>query len=382
MFSRRTDHDRAPNAVTRALAAARDAGSIRADLTVSNPTALGLGFGDVAIHAALADTSLERYEPDPSGSRATRDAFGEVLGLPAGDVIVTASTSEAYAYLFAVLADPGDRVLVPRPSYPLLEWLAKLSGVELVPYDLRYDGERYLDDVSLHLPLALDRPARAIVAIHPNNPTGSYLKRDELTRLAACGIPLVLDEVFAHYPIESAPPSPFVADAGVAFRLTGLSKLCALPQMKIGCIGVTGDRALVDEAKARLELVADTFLSVASPSDHAASRLIVQSGGVRERIGARCRENLATLDRLLAQTSASRLRVEAGWCVIVRMPAIATEDEWTLALLARGVAVQPGWFYDLGSGVHVVVSLLPDPTEFEFGIGQLVRSLSRPDSSR
>jgi len=372
VFSRRSDHEREPNAITVAFANARARGALRADLTTSNPTLVGLGLDADAIRSAYAGLPIDRYDPDPRGSHASREAFAKRLGLDASRILLTASTSEAYSFALSILADAGDSILVPRPSYPLLEWLARLAGVELIPYDLRYDGSWYVDFDSIVDEVA--RRAKAIVVVSPNNPTGSRLRDDERDRLLSYGTPLVIDEVFADFPLDvSVPSAPRRPREGLIFRLTGLSKLAALPQMKLGCIGVDGDQALVDEAYARLELVADTFLSVSTPSDLAASRLIDATALVRERIVARCRANLARLDSAVSGTTLTRLRAEAGWSAIVRFPALATEDSIVLALLDEGVAVQPGWFFDLPRGPHVVVSLIGDESEFAFAAERLVR---------
>lgn len=374
MFSRRTDHDDAPNPLAAAVAAARTSGRALLDLTISSPADAGLGPGAEAILAPLGDPRALRYEPRPFGLDEAREAAARALGLVAERVVLTASTSEAYAFAFAILADPGDSVLVPRPSYPLLEWLARLSGVSLVPYDLRYDGSWYLDRASVRE--AVTAGARALVCVSPNNPTGSWLTEEDREFLLDLGLPLVVDEVFAAYPLERAGvPLHAPSTRGLVFRLSGLSKLAALPQMKLGFLGLEGGDAEVREALRRLELVADTFLSVSTPIQLAAKRWLEAAAEMRPAIVARCRGNLATLDEELAGSAAHRLHAEAGWYAIVRFPDLIDEEELALRLLEAGVITQPGFYFDLPFRPCVVVSLLAAPETFREGARRMRATL-------
>lgn len=363
MFSRRTDHDDEPNPLAAALAHARGERRELLDLTVSSPADVGLGLWPDQILSPLADPRSLRYEPRPFGLDEAREAVAREMGVEASRTVLTASTSEAYSFAFALLADPGDVVLVPRPSYPLLEWLARLSGVSLVPYDLRYDGSWYLDRASVRE--AISPEARAIVSVSPNNPTGSCLTEDDRDFLLDLGLPLVVDEVFARYPLGpgSAPRLP-TATRGLVLRLSGLSKLASLPQMKLGFIALEGGPREVAEALRRLELVADTFLSVSTPVQHAAERWLEAASLARPAVVERCRQNLAELDHALAGSAAHRLDVEAGWYAIVRFPDVIDEEQLALRLLEAKVVTQPGFYFDLPFRPCVVVSLLPEPETF------------------
>jgi len=373
-FSRRSAHDLAENALTRALTAARAKGEVL-DLTTSNPTTAGLAPLSERGRLALSSPSVETYEPLPFGLPGTRAAIAESyadlgISLSPDDVICTASTSEAYAWLFSLLADEGDCVLVPAPSYPLFSYLAAYQGVRLRPYPLRYDGAWHVDLPALREVRASEPRARAVLSVSPNNPTGSTLKAHELATILELGLPLVSDEVFLRYPLrENAPPllTALTAARGLVFALSGLSKEAALPQMKLGWIALAGDPALREEAKARLEILADTFLSVGAPVQAAARALLADAPLTRDRILARIRANLALLDATLRGSAATRLHVEAGIYATLRLPAIADEDTWVHELLAAGVYVHPGAFFDFEDTPLVVVSLLTEEPTFSRG---------------
>jgi aspartate/methionine/tyrosine aminotransferase len=293
-------------------------------------------------------------------------------------VVLTASTSEAYSYVFKLLADPGDEVLVPRPSYPLFEFLARLESVRAVDYPLVYDGSWRIDFAALEA--ALTPRTRAIVVVNPNNPTGSFLKTGELDRLialaAARGLAIVSDEVFSDYAFAPDPERVRTL-AGVtgalAFSLSGLSKTAGLPQMKLGWIVTSGPEELRAGALARLELIADTYLSAAAPAQYGAARLMAAGGRVREQIAARTRRNLDWLRGALAGSAVSVLAVEGGWYATLEVPRTRSEEEWTLELLERDdVLVQPGFFFDFETEAFLVVSLLTPPDVFCEGIGRLL----------
>jgi alanine-synthesizing transaminase len=374
-FSARTSQHDAPNrlavAVSRARARAAGGGPAVLDLTVGNPTTAGIPYESQAILEALADRRGLRYAPDPLGSGAAREAVAHDwtargTAIDASRVALTASTSEAYAVLFKVLCDPGDEVLVPAPSYPLLGFLAAFESVKLKTYPLAYAGRWHVDIAALRA--AVTKRTKAIVVVSPNNPTGSYLGGEELEAMLDLGLPIVSDEVFATYPLRGAggaPPTGRIASVasarrGLVFALSGLSKLAALPQLKLGWIGVAGEPSLVEGAMARLELVLDAYLSVATPVQHALPTILAARGTTVDAIRARTRENLAVVRKAIARApAASVLDVEGGWYAIVRVPETHSDEEWALALVERdGVHVQPGYFFDMGRGAYLVVSLL------------------------
>jgi aspartate/methionine/tyrosine aminotransferase len=289
-------------------------------------------------------------------------------------IALTASTSEAYAFLFKLLCDPGDAVLVPRPSYPLFEHLARYEGIEAVPYLLDYDGAWHIDGQRVRA--AITPRTRAIVALSPNNPTGSYLKRDELEGLAALGLPIISDEVFAEYPLSDdtrRAQSALAAEDVLVFALDGLSKRAALPQLKLGWITASGPRRLVEDALRGLEHVCDAFLSPGASVQHALPLLLALSASSRRAILARARDNHATLARLTAGSAVTPLAAEGGWYAVARLPSVRTEEAWVEGLLEeRDVLVQPGFFYDFVGEAFVVVSLLTPEAEFFEGVSRLV----------
>ncbi|MFW6023193.1 MAG: pyridoxal phosphate-dependent aminotransferase [Myxococcota bacterium] len=375
MFSRRTSFDRTPHPLARALAEARARGRPLLDLTESNPTRVALPYDEEAIRRALAEGSVTQYEPQPLGLPAARRAVAAHIGAEPVRLLLTASTSEAYAHLFALLCDPGDEVLVPQPSYPLLEHLTRLQSVQPVPYPLEYDGEWHVDIDGLKRGRTVR--TRAIVAVHPNNPTGSFVKRDELGAMADLGLPIVSDEVFAAYAFDDDPRrarSALEATEALVFVLGGLSKLAGLPQMKLGWMTIGGPSARIREATERLEHIADSFLSVGTPVQNAAAGLLEQGAVTQRAIRARTRRNLRALQRTFdGDSAATVLRVEGGWYAVVRVPATLDETEWTLALLDAGVVVHPGWFYDFSAPAYLVLSLLPLEATFDAGIDRLAR---------
>ncbi|MDI7269132.1 MAG: pyridoxal phosphate-dependent aminotransferase [Myxococcota bacterium] len=381
MFSGRSRFERDRNAPAVAIERARAAGRRIVDLTVSNPTAAGIPYDAEAILAALSDPRALRYEPEPFGLPAAREAVAGLMAergvqAPAGRIVLTASTSEAYAFLFNLLCDPGDEVLVPAPSYPLLDMLARLESVRLVPYRLEYDGEWRVDVDSLRA--AVTGRSRAVATVSPNNPTGSCLKREELAAIASLGLPIVSDEVFASYPLrDDARRAVSALEAGgstLVFALGGLSKLAALPQMKLAWTAVGGPAAAVDEALARLDLIADCFLSAGTPVQHALPRLLASRATAEGAVMARIRSNLDLLRAAFGSASpVSLLEPEAGWYAVLRLPRTRSEEEWVLDLLERhGVLVQPGWFYDFADEPYVVVSLLTPPDDLREGVERLL----------
>lgn len=378
MFSERSDTGAEPNALTRALRARRARGAPIVDLTVSNPTAAGLPYDAERVLGALADAAALRYAPHPFGLPAARETIAARLadeGAPVDPsrVLITASTSEAYAHLFTLLCDPGDEVLVPEPSYPLLEHLAHRTGVHLARYPLTYDGRWHADPSALFD--AIGERTRALVAVNPNNPTGSYLTRDELGALAALELPLIVDEVFYRYPLEPPADRARAAclDETLVFSLDGLSKRAALPQLKVAWTAVTGPEDAVGEALARLEILCDTFLSPNTPAQVALPTLLEVGEVTRAAILERAGANLARLRAACEGTALTVPRVEGGWYAPVRLPATDTDEAWALALLDEGLLVHPGYFFDFPvDEAWLVVSLLPEPDVFARGIDRLV----------
>ena len=382
-FSRRVPADLAPNR----LAALRAAGHTpEIDLTASNPTACGLEVPS-ALLAPLADPAGLEYRPDPRGLRRAREAvaaeyarFGAAVD--PDRIILTASTSEAYAFLFKLLCEPRDAVLVPAPSYPLFEHLARLEAVDAPPYHLGREAGWRLDLDEL---AGADGRVRAVVVVHPNNPTGSFVHPDDAADLAALaarrGWAVIADEVFLDYPLDGGPGSgrSFAAEAAaLTFVLGGLSKSVALPQLKLGWIVVGGPTDLVAAARERLELVADTFLSVATPVQLAAPALLRDGAASRAAVLARCRVNLATLRAAAAGVGeVDVLPVGGGWSAVLRIPSVVGEEDLAVELLVQDrVAVHPGYFFDFPADGYLVVSLLPEPGAFAAGIDRVLRRLA------
>ncbi len=337
---------------------------------------------------ALARGAAGPYQPAPLGLPEARQAVADEYGragvaVGTAQLVLTASSSESYGFLFKLCCDPGDAVLLPEPSYPLFEYLARLEGVRTSGYRLAFDGEWHVDFASLEDAASGGRRPRAVVVVNPNNPTGSYLKRPELERLAAfCrarALALISDEVFAPYPfgpavdrVICAAAAPEAADAPAVFSLGGLSKACGLPHLKLGWIAVGGTDA--DRSLAALELIADTYLSVSTPVQRALPELLVVGAEIRRRIAARVSHNLAALRAALPERSAcSPLAVEGGWSAILRVPAHPTDGDWAVGLAREtSVLVHPGYFFDMRGGTFVVVSLLPAPETFATGIARVV----------
>lgn len=387
MFSTRTAWSLEPNPLARLLTARRAAGAPLTDLTASNPTECGFDYDVAGILQALADPAQLHYAPTPRGSATARAAIAAYYAergaaVDPAQIFLTAGTSEAYAWCFKLLADPGDAVLIPQPSYPLFDYLAGLESVQPLPYPLRYDGEWHLDFPALEA--AITPRTRAVVVVHPNNPTGSFLKRAEYGRLAeicrAHRLAIICDEVFADYayaPDAARMPTPAGTGAVLTFTLNGLSKVAGLPQMKLGWIVVSGPPEARTGALARLEVIADTYLAVGTPVQLALPALLAGSRGLRAQIQGRVATNRRALDVALSgDLPAHALPAEGGWYAIVRLPAARSEEEWALALLERhNVLVQPGYFYDLPFAPALVLSLLPPPAVFAHGVAGLARQV-------
>jgi aspartate/methionine/tyrosine aminotransferase len=358
-----------------------------------------LPYPTEALREALGAGATHGYDPAPFGLASAREAVArgyQAVAAPidAGQIVVTASSSESYALLFKLLCDPGDAVLVPEPSYPLFDYLARLEGVRSIGYRLAYDGEWHIDFDSLAAALArAGGRGRVLVVVNPNNPTGSFVAASDLARLAevaATGdLAVISDEVFADYRFAGtrAPAAPCLAVApamatrALTFSLGGLSKASGLPHLKLGWIAVAGPPALARDALARLELINDTYLSAAGPVQRALPQLLDLGAGIRAAIQQRVARNRS---RLLAALGpgcpCTCLNAEGGWTAILRVPDLAgdgaSDERWALRLLAEdGVLVHPGYLFDMPSGDYLVLSLLPEPGTFDRGIAAIVTRL-------
>jgi hypothetical protein len=388
MFSSRTRWERQANRLALILAARRERGAEIIDLTVSNPTDVGLD-APTGVLRLLDDPRGSVYAPEAAGLAAARRAVARdfarrSLRVEPARIVLCASTSEAYAWLFKLLCDPGDDVLVPRPSYPLFDFLAGLESVAPRPYRLAFDGAWHTDLASLEE--AVTPRSRAVVLVNPNNPTGSFLSRGEAERIEALavrrGLALVCDEVFADFAFEPDPAratSLAGEGAALAFALGGLSKSCGLPQLKLGWIAVSGPAELRDEALARLEIVADTYLSVSTPVQLAAPEILRRLPELQAPIAARVKRNLEALRGALpAGAPLTALPAAGGWSAVLRLPATLPEEERACRLLERdGVLVHPGFFFDFPREAYLVVSLLPRPEAFDRGVALLLADAAR-----
>ena len=397
MFARRTEWQLEPNALSREAECRRQRGLPLLDLTESNPTRCGFVYDFAAIAAALAQPGILTYAPEPRGLLAARQAVARYyaehgVNIDPEQIFLVASTSEAYSHLFRLLADPGDVVLVPSPSYPLFEFLAGLNDVERVTYPLVYDSGWRIDRDELAAIVERTsrgpHPARALVVVHPNNPTGSFVDPGEReTLVALCrrfGLALIADEVFADYGLEGYGTDGAAPHAGLdsvlTFTLSGLSKIAALPQMKLAWIVAGGPPDALAAAMARLEIIADTYLSVSAPVAGALAELLATRRAIQPQICAQLRENLAELDRLLdSEPGVVRLETEGGWYAILELsPARdggegSSSEDWAVRLVREeGVLVHPGHFYDLAGDRHLVLSLLPPTDVFSEGVGKLL----------
>jgi alanine-synthesizing transaminase len=403
VFSARLVWDRSENALARRERERRADGQPIVDLTESNPTRVSLPYPTEALREALGAGAMHGYDPAPLGLASAREAVARgyqarAAPIDSNQIVITASSSESYALLFKLLCDPGDTVLVPEPSYPLFDYLARLEGVRSTGYRLTYDGDWHIDFDSLTAALARvgassatgNGRARALVLVNPNNPTGSFVTASDLARLAeiaaAADLAVISDEVFADYRFEGAPvpaasclaAAPAIATRALTFSLGGLSKASGLPQLKLGWIAVAGPPSLARDALLRLELINDTYLSAAGPVQRALPRLLDLGAGVRTAIQERVARNWIRLLAALGPGSpCTCLDAQGGWTAILRVPDLsgdgASDEQWALKLLGDdGVLVHPGYLFDMPSGAYLIVSLLPAPDAFDHGIAAIV----------
>ena len=387
-----------PNAWALRVAERRATGATLIDLTQSNPTAVGLSGVGVEEMGAGPGSDERGYPPDPRGLLTARRAVASYyaergFAIAPEDLILTCGTSESCAHLFRLLADPGDTILIPSPSYPLFEPIARLEGLEVAPYRLAYDGAWHLDVASVEDALARSPRARAAVVVQPNPPTGSGLNPGEIAALESCcesrGLALISDEVFGDFPwpgracAGGAAPRPIASLMGErrvpTFVLGGLSKCCGLPQLKLGWIAACGperERATLLEG---LEWIADLFLSVGTPVQHALPRWLETRHEFRRRVRERIAANLEAIDDLIRRhPEVGLLEASGGWSAILRLPARRSGEEWALDLLERDVAIHPGHFYDIEGEAYLVASLIPEPAVFTAGLAQMAAALTIP----
>ena len=381
MFASRTQWDLKTNRLADTLARHKSSGRRVLDLSASNPTECGFHYDTAAIMRALCAPASLKYQPDPRGLRPARQAvadyyFAHGEHVTIDDLLLTTSTSEAYSFVFRLLANPGDEFLVPTPSYPLFDFLADMNDVKLLRYPLFYDHGWHIDLHSLEQ--AITPRTRGVIVVHPNNPTGHYTKPGEVAQLnQICSVnnmAIIADEVFLDFSLGATQKS-FVANAGtLTFTMSGISKISGLPQMKFAWLAVSGPGAAKRDALARLELIADTYLSMSAPIQLAAPVFLAQRQSFQQQLMARVRTNLAELDRQLrGKTHLKRLEIEGGWYAVLRIPATRPDEELAIDLLERHeVYLHPGHFYDFPRGGYLVVSLIAPEQEFAEGVSRVL----------
>ncbi len=390
MFSQRTNWKLSPNKYTRALQDFRSSGQAFIDLTVSNPTRCGFRYDSDAILGAFQNPKSLAYEPEAKGLLAAREEVARYykedhsLTVDPESLLLTTSTSEAYSYVFRLLCNPHDEILVPRPSYPLFDFLGDLQDVSLLPYSLEYAQGWFVDFHSLIR--ALTPRTRAILLVHPNNPTGSYV-HEEVRRLnELCRerhLAVIVDEVFLDYPFTNRSRKSFVSnEEALTFTLSGLSKIAALPQMKVAWVAVSGPEAARNAALERLEIVADTYLSLNAPTQWAFPILFRQRKSLQPQLLERTRSNWNCLRSLLAKRSSCELLdAEGGWYAVLRVPDDRAREDLAIDLLHHAhVLVHPGHFYDFSSDEYLVLSLIGPSDEFAVGVSRLLEFLANSAS--
>jgi alanine-synthesizing transaminase len=386
MFSQRTNWKLSPNKYTRALQEMRSSGEHFFDLTISNPTQCGLRYDEKGILASFQNPKSLSYEPEAKGLLAARQEVARYyaedhgVGVDPESVLLTTSTSEAYSYVFRLLCNPHDEILVPKPSYPLFDFLGDLQDVALIPYALQHAQGWFIDWGSIQR--ALTPRTRAVLLVHPNNPTGSYVKSEEVQQLNdLCrerGLALIVDEVFLDYSLATQPHKTFAANQdALTFTLSGLSKIAALPQMKVAWVATTGPQGLARPALDRLEIIADTYLSLNSPTQWAFPALFAQRRSLQPQLLERIRENWDHLKSLVSGKAwCEALNTEGGWYAVLCIPGDRSDEDLAIELLQRAhVLVHPGHFYDFPSDGFVVVSLITPSNEFQQGLSCLMAFL-------
>ena len=383
MFSHRTAWNFSPNRFSQAHRELLNEGRELLDLTVSNPTRAQFAYDGSSILQALNHPESLDYDPQPKGllsARQTVACYYSAAQLDAESILLTTSTSEGYSYVFRLLCNPGEQVLVPKPSYPLFDFLADLQDIKLVPYPLLYDHGWQIDFPSLQK--AVTERTRAIVLVHPNNPTGSYVSAEERATLnefcVQHSLALIVDEVFLDYAHEEARPSFAMNREALTFTLSGVSKISGLPQMKLAWIVVSGPDEAVRPALERLEVIADTYLSMNAPIQYATPALLDQRYVLQPQLMQRVRANLEELDRQLSrQTICERLRVQGGWYAVLRVPVLQSDEDLAIQLLRHAsVMVHPGHFFDFPSDGYLILSLITPPDIFRPAVGRILQILN------
>ena len=384
MFASRTDWNLKPNRLAEALEQQKASGRRLLDLSASNPTECGFKYDAPAIMRALCAPASLRYHPDPKGLKSARQAVSDYYAehgerVAIDDLILTASTSEAYSFIFRLLCNPGDELLIPTPGYPLFDFLADVNDVRLIRYPLFYDHGWHID---MHaLKQAVTPRARGIIIVHPNNPTGHFTKAEETALLnQVCSgnkMAIISDEVFLDFSLGSEQKS-FVANSGaLTFTMSGISKISGLPQMKFAWVAVSGPEDLKREALARLEMIADTYLSLNAPIQLAAPVLLQQRKQFQQQLMTRMCANLTELDSQLSEKKhVVRLAVEGGWYAVLRVPATRPDEELALELLKKhDVYVHPGHYYDFPADGYLVVSLITPAQDFIEGVRRILAAV-------
>jgi aspartate/methionine/tyrosine aminotransferase len=386
MFAQRTNWKLTRNRYTAAVEAARSSGVAVVDLTVSNPTQCGFHYDSAKILGAFQNPKSLTYEPEAKGLLAAREEVARYykedhdVSVDANALLLTTSTSEAYSYVFRLLCNPHDEILVLKPSYPLFDFLGDLQDVSLIPYSLRYAHGWFIDFHSLVR--SLTPRTRALLLVHPNNPTGSYVRAEELRRLNdLCrerNLALVVDEVFLDYALDGKKRNTFAGNHEVlTFTLSGLSKIAALPQMKVAWLAVTGPESLTRPALDRLEIIADTYLSLNSPTQWAFPTLFGQRRALQPQILERARKNWAALKAEVGPgSSCELLDAEGGWYAVLRTQCEEPDEDLAIRLAREaGVLVHPGHFYDFSTDEHLVLSLIAPAEDFRAGVSKLLESV-------
>jgi len=384
MFANRTNWELTQNKISGILENFKKEGKTVLDLTESNPTNCGFAYPEKELQGALINPSNMRYTPSTKGILSAREAVaqyykGKHIDVSPDQIFLTSSTSEGYSFLFRLLADPGETMLFPCPSYPLFEFLVGLNDLEMEFYPLQYQNKWSMNFPALRK--MITPRARGVILVNPNNPTGSYVKRDEVAALnALCKehqLPIISDEVFYDYTFEPHQHFPSLAsnDEHLTFVLGGLSKTLGLPQMKLSWIVVNGPEELIARTMARLEIIADTYLSVNAPAQNALASWMQLRSVIQNEIMTRARINRDHAFKQFANSNAAAcLNAEGGWYVILRLAEEIDEETLTEELLTRhGVYVHPGYFFNFATGSHVILSLLPKPEVFQEGIKRIIK---------
>lgn len=389
MFASRTNWRLEPNRLAIALEEHRRRSRPLFDLSNSNPTTCGFRYPEARIFAAMSNRRALRYEPESKGLRTAREAIvdyyrgrpgfsaaGAGMNIDPEQIVITSGTSEAYDHVFRLLCEAGDEVLAPAPSYPLFDYLADLADVRGVPYRLFYDEGWQIDFAGLEA--ALTKRSKVLVVVHPNNPTGSFIKKEEARKLAEIcarrGMAIVADEVFLDYADGPEPQASFAqGSAALTFTFSGLSKISLLPQMKLAWIVVSGPEKLAEAAIERLDVIGDTYLSPGTPAQLALPEMLALRGDLQTQMRQRVSSNLAFLDGVFPESGAvTRLKREGGWYAVLRVPATGSDEDLAIALVEkRDVLVHPGHFFDFARDGHLIVSLIVPEDEFQKGVRAL-----------